>query len=50
MIEHIKAEIEAIHIDQNEMKEQIKSLTETVASLDKSLRELTIASASGLPI
>lgn len=50
MIDHIKAEIEAIHIDQNEMKEQIKSLSETVSSLEQALKELTIAIAAGLPI
>jgi tetrahydromethanopterin S-methyltransferase subunit B len=40
MIDQVKAEIEAIIIDQNEMKEQIKSLAETVLILEKSLKTL----------
>jgi hypothetical protein len=43
MIDQLRAEIEAIIIDQNEMKEQIKSLAETVLIFEKTLNTLILS-------
>lgn len=50
MIDQVKAEIEALVIEQNEIKKQIKSIAEMVSLLEKSLRELTVAIAADLPL
>lgn len=64
MIDTIKAELEAINIDiketqfsvhdmvkrHNDLNDKVESLEESVKGLMRSLSELTIAIAAGLPI
>lgn len=50
MIETVKAEFEALYIEINEQKKQIQELQETVTELSKSLQELTVCIATGLPL